>query len=200
MPKQLRDFRIYIAPKIKGRINDNGIPEVFDEETQRSLNPQEINDKITIYKRQVEGWFLDHASKLVKKDDAGFVVLMICIAYIEGVEQYMGGQFSHNNSKVFFKRGLRRIFGLENVSEKNLDEFYSQVRCGLFHSGMTEHKVIISNEYEQIIDFSNDMIRINPKLFLDKIKKDFGNYLDRLRDSSNNQERRNFDRMFTNLP
>ncbi len=199
MPKQLRDFWIYIAPKIKGRINDKGIPEVFDERNGRNLDPLDINDKITIYERQVDGWFLNHASNLVRKDDAGFIVLMICIAYIEGVEQYRRGQCSHNNSRAFFKKSLRRIFGLETVSEEDLDEFYRQVRCGLFHSGMTEHKVIVSNNYEQIIDFSDGMIKINPRLFLDKIKEHFRNYIDRLRNSTNQQEREKFNQMFTNL-
>jgi len=167
MPKQLRNYPIYIAPQIRGYKDEMGQPIVFDEKTQTNLNPNNIDDKIIIYERQVKGWFINRAFRLLRSKNNGFIVLMISISYIEGVQQYINGRTSHNNSNISFQTGLRRIFGL-NEPNHVLGDFYSQVRCGLFHSGMTQNKVIISNEYLQVIDFSEaNTIKINPKLFLE---------------------------------
>jgi len=199
MPKQLRDYPIYIAPQIRGYKDRNGQPIVFDERTNRNLDPNNIDDKIVIYERQVKDWFLNRASKLVNGNKNGFIVLMISISYIEGVQQYMNGQTSHNNSARFFREGIRRIFQL-NEQDNVLNDFYSQVRCGLFHSGMTQNKVIISREYEQVIDFSEyNTIKINPKLFLREIRLDFNRYVRLLKNTNNNEERNRFSQMFSNM-
>ena len=199
MSKQLRNYPIYIAPQIRGHIQENGEPVVFDERTNQNLNPNNIDDKIFIYERQVKEWFLNRASRFLRGDKNGFIVLMISISYIEGVQQYINGQTSHNNSGLFFRQGIRRIFQL-NECDDVLNDFYAQVRCGLFHSGMTQGKVIISKEYEQVIDFSEeDSIKINPKLFLKAINIDFNRYISLLRSSANNDARTHFNRMFSNL-
>ena len=199
MPKQLRDYPIYIAPQIRGHKDRNGQPTVFDERTNRNLDPNNIDDKIVIYERQVKDWFLNRASKLVNGNKNGFIVLMISISYIEGVQQYMNGQTSHNNSARFFREGIRRIFQL-NEQDHVLNDFYAQVRCGLFHSGMTQNKVIISREYEQVIDFSEyNTIKINPKLFLRAIRLDFNRYVSVLKNTDNNEERDRFSQMFSNM-
>ncbi len=79
MPKQLRNYPIYIAPEIRGFIDNNGRPVVFDERTNRNLDPNNIDDKILIYERQVKDWFLNRASKLICGNKNGFIVLMISI-------------------------------------------------------------------------------------------------------------------------
>ncbi|HOI18672.1 MAG TPA: hypothetical protein PLX15_02300 [Candidatus Woesearchaeota archaeon] len=199
MPKQLRDYPIYIAPQIRGYKDRTGQPIVFDERTNRNLNPNDIDDKILIYERQVKDWFLNRASRLVNGNKNGFIVLMISISYIEGVQQYIKGQTSHNNSGRFFREGMRRIFQLSD-SDNVLNDFYAQVRCGLFHSGMTQNKVVISRDYEQVIDFSeHNTIKINPKLFLRAIRLDFNRYINLLKNPENNNERNNFNRMFSNI-
>lgn len=205
MSKQLRNYPIYIAPNISGVIDNTGRPIVFDEKTRQNLDPNNINDKITIYERQVKGWFLNRASRFLRGDKNGFIILMLTISYIEGVEQYMRGESSEatchqrGRSKEFFREGLRRIFNL-NESDAILNDFYSQVRCGLFHSGMTQHKVIISKTYDNPIDFSEtDAIKINPKMFLRAVRWDFNDYIFRLRNPRNTDDRERFNRMFSNL-
>ena len=86
------------------------------------------------------------------------------------------------------------------VPDEVLNDFYDQVRCGLFHSGMTRHKVIINNTFDEVIDFTElGAIKINPKKFLTEINLDFDNYIQTLRVSTNQTERDKFSRMFTNL-
>lgn len=200
MPKQIRNYPIYLAPRIVGRINENGENEVFDKKTGRSLDPNNLEDKIKIYERQVKGWFLNRASRLLRGKNNGFIILMITISYIEGNEEYRSGVPSNYESRVFFVRGMRRIFSI-NGNTDQLNDFYSQVRCGLFHSGMTRNKVIITDDDNtQIIDFSeNETIKINYRMFLHKIRIDFNRYLKILRNAENVTERNNFDQMFSNL-
>ena len=72
MAKQLRkEEAIYIAPQIKGYINKDGNPIVFDELKKKQLYNRDdiIDDKISIYERQVEEWFLNRAKHLLKKDN-----------------------------------------------------------------------------------------------------------------------------------
>jgi len=65
---------------------------------------------------------------------------------------------------------------------------------------MTQHKVIISTSYERAIDFSeNNSIKINPKLFLKRIRQDFNRYINSLKDLRNTEMRERFNRMFSNL-
>lgn len=94
MPKRLRTDPIFIASDILGKININGSTDVRDLRTGRTLDPNNEFDKIYIYERQVIDWFLKPATNLsrYKNKNKGFIVLMICISYLEGVEQYRRGR------------------------------------------------------------------------------------------------------------
>lgn len=198
MPKRLRNEPIYLAPQILGWRDINGNPVIYDEKTNEYLDSNNIDDKIKIYERQVLSWFLDRATRLIRGKNNGFIVLMITTSYIEGVQQYMNGNTSNNQSRIVFREGLKRIFALNNVRDSLLDDFYKHVRCGLFHNGMSGDKVVISNEFLEPIAFSqNQTININPRLFLNKIRDDFYVYISMLRDRNNAMERENFDYMFS---
>ena len=180
------------------------MPCAYDEKSNRHLAPLNEDDKILIYERQVKEWFLNRASRLLRGKRNNFIVFMIAISYIEGVEQYKRGESSEpdrgnriqGRSKEFFRDSIKKIFNLSE-DDNTLDDFYSQVRCGLFHNGMTKDKVIINNGFQNPIDFSEqDKIKINPKLFLSKVKDDFKSYIRQLKDPRNIDERDKFDRMY----
>jgi hypothetical protein len=197
MPKRLRTEPIFVAPEITGRIDNNGIPIVRDNRTNVTLNPDEVDDKITIYERQVREWFLLPAQRLLEGNNNGFIILMVCLSYIEGIEQYRVGRNSNRQSQDFFVRSMNRIFG-EIYSRDNLIDLYSEARCGLFHNGMTKGKVIIRNSFEPAIRFADfERIEISPEKLLDIIEEDFENYLNELRNPENMELRDNFDRMFS---
>lgn len=198
MSKKLRRDPIYIAPEIIGWLDKDYNPIVFDEKNNRQLNPRDIDDKIIIYERQVKDWFLSPASNLVKyrNKNKGFIVLMICLSYLEGVEQYRQGVQSHGNSRNFFVAALERMYpGMH--SEYNLKEFYSQARCGLFHSGMVQGKMIINNQFSNSIEFEGLDIRVSPKKLLEDVENDFNEYLRELRVTQDLREK--FDRMYSNI-
>lgn len=200
MPKRIRrEYPIYIAPDISGFYDNAGNAKAFDERTKTELNPNNIDDKIYIYERQVKNWFLEKATRLVKGKNNGFLVLMICLSYLEGVEQYIKGQPSNGRSPEFFKSSMHRIYA-GKFSDVELNSFYSEARCGLFHNGMVRGKILISLEYDNSVSIpDNETIQINQKKFLIDLKKDFKDYISSLRDKSNIELRENFNRMFSNI-
>jgi len=105
MSKQIQtNEEIYLAPGIKGR-NEKGKPVVIDEIYNKNLDPTDINDKVIIYEREVKEWFLNPALALVEQNsfNKAFIVLMICMSYFEGVEQYKTGVKSETKSKNVLK-------------------------------------------------------------------------------------------------
>ncbi|MEI7719314.1 MAG: hypothetical protein WCI72_05580, partial [archaeon] len=143
------------------------------------------------YQDRVNGWFLDFATALTRKRDAGFVILSLAIGYIEGNQQFRDGSLSENKSCPFFIKGMRRIFDKALVPEKILKSYYKQIRCGLFHDGMTKKDVSISRDYPYPVDYRDGKITINPTKFLEKIKEDLVNYISEL--AHNETLRRNFE-------
>jgi hypothetical protein len=198
MPKRIRQQPIYIAPRILGFYNEADQAVAKDEDTDTLLNPNHLNDKIKIYERQVKGWFLDRASALITTPDSNFIVLMICLSYLEGVEQYRTGLNSNGQSRPIFRNSINRIFPAHNYTAHNLDELYREARCGLFHNGMVNGKIILSNDPIDAITFQDrDNILVNPRLFLNAIINDFDSYILVLQ---NDQVlRSNFNQMFSVL-
>lgn len=217
MPKSLRNAPLYLAYGIYAE-NMNSVIDKLHDNTQ--LCPITINDKILIYERQVKSWFLDVAFKLFEEDGEknegksedetfytnSFVALMIGISYIEGVQQYKEGRSSRNRgNKVCFRRGFREIFENVNTTTNNeqltnnqIDAFYSSARCGLFHNGMTGGNIVLRYDCGSPIFFEGiDLIRVNPWLFLEYIKSDFERYIEILNDESNEEAREKFSGLFS---
>lgn len=198
MPKQLRREPIYIAPDILGNIQDDGSYFVFDEKNMEELDPLNVFDKIKIYERQVKGWFLEPTLRMVKykPKNKGFLVLMSCLSYIEGVEQYKSGNSSVGHSKDFFISGFKKIYS-HQFTNNQISRLYIQARCGLFHDGMSKGQIIINSSFVNSICFENTDIKINPKKFLNDIILDFNEYINSL----NNDEvaRGKFNHMFSNI-
>jgi len=199
MTKKIRTEPINIAPDIIGWLDIHNTPKVFDKRNNVELDPTNLDDKIIIYERQVSDWFLKPASDLIryKNKNKGFIVLMICLSYIEGVEQYIQGVPSQRGgSRFFFVTSMERIYP-NKFQPHELEDFYSEARCGLFHNGMVKERIIINNRFSESLEFVNTDIRVNPKKFLEDITNDFHNYLNNLQ--ANNILRTNFNQMYTNI-
>ena len=200
MPKRIRQNEdLYIAPDILGKYRSGRYIAVDERNNNRVLEPNDIDNKIIIYERQVKEWFLNRASKLMRGKYNGFIVLMICMSYLEGVEQYIQGQSSNRNSNRMFRISLERIYP-EQFTENNLSRLYNQSRVGLFHDGMVRGDIIISAYFDNPIEFTDQDIKINPRRLLIDIKKDFKNYISKLKDVNNIEMRNNFHQMFSVIP
>lgn len=207
MSKQiLRNQEIYLAPGILGKY-ENGNPVAIDERNNDArLNPRDIDDKITIYEREVNEWFLNRASDLLEHDsfDNSFIVLMVCMSYVEGVEQYKTGIESNRRSKECFVDSIKRLYP-STFQERDLKKLYVKTRCGLFHNGMVKGGVIFNNTFPEAIEFENngEDIKINPTRLLRDLKHDFSIYIRELKSVGISDQlrvlRENFDRMFSVL-
>ncbi|MEK6959821.1 MAG: hypothetical protein AABX47_01490 [Nanoarchaeota archaeon] len=183
--------------------------QVFDKRDKKSHPLTELETKIIIYEDRVKHWFLQIAENLKNDNEAGFVILSIAIAYIEGNQQFRDGkssapQFKNGKriagkSEKFFIKGMRRIFDKEDVPKPILKSYYGQIRCGLFHDGMTKKNVVISCEFPNPISYTgsqdgqNGVIMINPHKFLDKLTEDFEGYISELKAGSDTEIIKNFE-------
>jgi len=184
------DGKIYDQRLVNICLKEGNLPE------ESALDPNDIDTKILVYEDRVKEWFLGVGKRLNHDNEAGFVILQIALSYIEGNQQYRKGESSERKSKEFFKEGMKQIFP-EIKKTKKIDNllsmFYKQVRCGLFHDGMTGRFVTISGEFPNALEISNTEIKINPHKLLDKIIKDFDDYILLLKDKKNSDWRRSFE-------
>ncbi len=195
MAKKLRSRWLYVAPQIKGRLY-RGFPQVFDELNNCEIDCRSIDGKIDIYERQVEGWFLEPARKLLRKNgikNSSFILLLIGTSYIEGTELYRTGVPLDNTNGNIFIQGMQRIF---NLRRDEAGMLYSQLRGGLFHNGMTREMIIVSSSNSIPIDINGGDIKINHELFIKTIINDFKTYIRELR-SGDETLRNNFDSNFS---
>ena len=193
MPKMIREGQeIYLAPQILGVIREGRAIAIDEKNNNEELDPTDIDSKIIIYERQVKGWFLDRASRLLSSGDNDFIVLMVCMSYFEGVEQYRQGCDSNGSSAKMFKDAIQNLYRDSDFTRDNLENLYKEARCGLFHDGMVRGKIILKNSFSPAISFIGNDIQISPRKLLNDIKKDFRDYIKKLKDINSN-ERVNFD-------
>lgn len=204
-----RNEEIYVAPQMLGKY-EGEIPVVIDERNSNGrLDPANIEHKIKIYEREVKEWFLKPARDLLNQNsfNNSFLVLMVCMSYVEGVEQYKTGIDSSRRSKDCFIDSIKRFYP-DKYLDGDIGKLYSKSRCGLFHNGMVKGGVIFNNTFEDVIKFGNngEVIKINPQKLLQDVENDFNRYINELKnvdnvrqDENNRTARENFDRMFSVL-
>lgn len=161
--------------------------------------------RVAIYEDQIRGWFLDQARVLEKASDhAGFVTLLVVLSYVEGHAIFYKGQDSKDSSRRFFTDAFKAIFPLSGDSPELIDdavnELYNQMRNGLFHTGMTRGKVILSGQFpgpvQIILDRASKAIlriEVNPVKMLETVEDHLSHYLMRLRNPEEKELRENFD-------
>ncbi len=159
----------------------------------------DLDSKILIYEDRVNGWFLNFAEELTKKDNSEFVVLMICINYFEGNQQFREGKSSLNNSSETLKRALKRV--LPEAEEEILDCLIDKVRHGLFHDGMTRRGALLRYGlgipfFKFTMEDGEKWLEIDPSRFLEELRNDFISYIECLKNKENKKERDNFEKHY----
>ena len=192
---------IVVAADMVGSKIDGRYIVTDRRDNNRQLDPvNDLDDKIKIYKREVQGWFLDPAFSLLDSSNSfnnSLIVLMICMSYIEGVEQYKTGTPSHNKSFDFFKLSIKRLYPEETFGDTDIKQLYSDSRCGLFHDGMVKSGAVFSDTFNKALQFEEQQVKINPRKLLDDIQQDFDRYIDILQGGNDSiLTRENFDRIF----
>ena len=177
----------------------------FDDEKLKSATFAGLVD---IFEDRIRNWFLQPVDCLLEIPHCHISAVAILVAYFEGIEIYQTGVDSRNRSFEFFARGFSKVFPLQNCEERLLNDihraFYDQVRCGFVHDGMFRNRVFFSDIHPKPIIFTfpkiNDTLEtsriesivINPKLLFESVRNHFENYLKDLRESNNEELKRNF--------
>lgn len=76
---------------------------------------------------------------------------MIYLSYFEGFEQYRLGRYSNRDSKEFYVSAMERLYPSE-YQRGQLEGFYSEARCDLFHNGMVRGRIIINYEFKRVLN------------------------------------------------
>jgi hypothetical protein len=170
---------------------------VRDGRTHAQLPIKDLSTKIQIYEDRVDGWFLQHARKLLGDGNADYVVLQIALAQVEGMQQFREGKSSEKGSRPCFVRALRRLFSLKKNTKADLEAFYGAVRCGLFHDGFTKGVVFVSRTFTEPMTIQKGYIFVNAEKFLGHVVEDLKNYVSALRAGIDRSLIGNFDAMWT---
>ena len=98
---------IYVVALSKNFSMDMIRVNVIDTRTNERL-PYDLNTKILIYEDRQKTWFFEIADCLKLMNEAGFILLMIGISYLEANQQFREGctRFQVHPSKP--RRGLRK--------------------------------------------------------------------------------------------
>jgi len=174
---------------------DTDLVDAIDIRTGTKRPIASLDTKILVFQDRVKGWFLDIARGLCEKDgNSGYIVLQIAASQIEGTQQYFEGTSSEGQSKKAFVRGMKRVFGPQAMGhDALLEDFYSRVRCGLFHDGFTKANVGISWGVGFPVSFGGGGIMVNPRMFLAAVDASVEEYVKQLQDPSNQDLRKKFE-------
>ena len=174
-----------------------------------------IEDKLKLFADRVSGWQLEIAAQLIADNPhAGFGVLHIVTSYFEMIGMYLKGpaigkrkkRKRKGRSRVCFVAGARDVFP-ELAKEKPkheawfLNSMYGDVRCGLYHQGMTKGGIFVSQDIGAPFEFRDlgkgkHAIVLNPKLLTDRLTSHFDDYVRKIEDPANAEARANFEGMF----
>lgn len=165
--------------------------------TAAKASPGTFVDWVEIWEDRMSGWLLAPAKALAAADPNYQIgALLLAVAFLEPYEVFRTGADSDGKSSAFFCRAFRRVFGASEpaqpaeVWDEAAQEFYKQVRCGLFHSGMPGTKVWLTSAITgiriDIYETTGDVqqILVNPSYFVSAVESELAKYIGILRDPS----------------
>lgn len=161
-----------------------------------------LEDMIDVFEDQMLGWLIDPANALRHHQHAGFGILAIVLSYFEPIAQFLEG--GARGSRQQFIVGLKAVFPQldPGIPQALFEELYDQVRCGMFHRGITKPKVIIAptgpHPIEVIHGQNHEVLQIKlvPVSLIDAIRGHLAQYVGELRNGANGQLRANFETWF----
>ena len=169
--------------------------------TQHFQEPLSLESKLGIFSDRVRGWQLDIAASLQSEPHAGFAILAIVSSYFEMIARYEAGDTSRTNPKGFFRQGVRSV--LESYVEprgssiplRQIDLLYEEVRCGMYHAGITGSSIRLKGEGPVIV-IDGATLTINPNELVAILQDHFSRYCARLLDASETDLRAAFEARF----
>ncbi|MBN1991948.1 MAG: hypothetical protein JW953_04545 [Anaerolineae bacterium] len=163
-----------------------------------------LDDKIEVFADRVRGWQLEVAQEVSDKlGYSGFAVLHIVMSYFEMIAKFREGFTERGKSRHFFREGIYWVFPelqdhLSELSDTVLDQLYEEVRCALYHGGITAHTVMLTGDIETALAFSEDgsLVVINPHRLVPALSAHFEAYVHDLGNPKKDELRRKFEARF----
>ena len=174
---------------------------------------------IEIFIDSVKNYQFEIAKTLIQLriPNRNFAILQLIVHYFEMIARYREGASGRDDAGVYFKKGLDHVFPnfldksgnplddnkpeTSDIKQTIFDYFYSHVRCGLSHAGITKSNVSLSGDIRESISVNTNteppLIWINPEILLRIIEINFDNYAKELREGKNIDIRKNFIKKFS---
>lgn len=182
----MKNTEIIVAPGIK--------------DTQLS-RPPTFEEKLNVFHARMRGWKLIIADQMINGyqtntgdtvssiPEAGYAALDIMFTYFEPIGKYIEGYTGTGDSGKFFKKGVHSVFpDLTSHSDASAvkfveDTLWKAVRCGIYHSGMTQGSVAITGEVDQPIVVPSDkkLLIINPHILVKALTDHLDAYVQQVR-------------------
>ena len=139
-------------------------------------------------------------------------IFEMCSSYFEMIAKYENGFAKAGKSGDFFKEGVHVVFpefrqppqpanvpGVQgkviSLIDVVLDLMYEGIRCGLYHSGITNGKILLTGKIKtpMVLEIQNQWLMVNPHLLVPKLKENLRGYVGRLREINNADLRTKFE-------
>ena len=170
-----------------------------------------LDQKIEIFSERVLGWQIDVAEEMSRQffealamsDEGkpmrhcGFAVVSVIFSYFETIAQYLQGASSHRQSVDFFECGFRSVYPASGFDEYQIRTIYANIRCGMYHSGLTRPGVNIYEGHRPTVQYDSEgRLLLNPFTLIQDVKQHFFDYVARLRNGSEPELRQRFETVF----
>ena len=181
-------------------------PGVLDKEwLDLNLDDRDSVDWIKateILRKRIYARYLDAANILIKDDEArkpldrkyGFTILAICCLLMETIQAFKDGLTDTNGKS---KRTVKK-FLMESPSfsqffpdDDTAQSFYEHYRCGILHQAEIQKDSLVWS-VGSLRGTVGTKQYVNRTEIFEKLKTDFNEYIERIKDNTNTELRKNF--------
>jgi hypothetical protein len=177
---------MWISPKYR----------VYDWKALTFSNEEDWQKAIVIFEDRIRGRFLNFIDLIKCHEYSGFAVLALDCLLIETFQQFREGKDeTRNNSEKYFVNFLTETSFCEFFNKEIAKKFYEQIRCGLLHQAEVKGNSLVRiSQNEPLVRLTKDGkgVIVNRESFHEQLVRVFEEYLSRLRDPSNEDERNKF--------
>jgi len=139
----------------------------------------ERNDRkmlLEAFAARVNGFYLNPA-KVLDEKKLGFGCGLLCAATIDFLAKIVYPDEGSTERIPFWLADNIKEFSRKDFAKR----FYEDFRCGLVHEGRIKRTGEFSYGTETIVTASDGIIRINPRILLEKVRQAFEEYLQLLK-------------------
>ena len=157
-------------------------------------------DLVDVFEDLWRNYVFSPVAMLLQTPNGDIAAMTVLCSYFEAIAGYISGEDSNRQSKKYFVQGICQVFHSDSPDfRKAAEAIYSNIRCGLAHEGMLNHKVNYSRlgskvfflTYRKTPDGSLDIdagvvsIIVNPIRLYEGVIQHFDRYIRDLRSSRN---------------